>query len=281
MTDTAVKENITQAIDLKKLQMIELDILQELDRICEKHNITYHLFGGTLIGAIRHKGFIPWDDDIDICMRREDYNEFISICKRELSNSYFLQNYKSDPNFFHSFVRIRKNGTVVMQRQYKDIDMHHGVFIDVFPFDNIPDSSIRKKIQYSLIRGNRIIKNFKIKKKANQRNLKSIVKKFVSLVVKPIPLRYFNSVETYLATYYNKRVTNSSTLMVEAIQINHNRCMVDNSLFYEVEELEFEEHMFIGPKYYDKILTNMYGDYMKLPKESERQPHHNIVDFQY
>lgn len=281
MADITVSEDMTQAIDLKKLQMIEFEILQELDRVCKKHKITYHLFGGTLIGAVRHKGFIPWDDDIDICMRREDYNRFIDVCRKELNDSYFLQNYKTDPNFFHSFVRIRKNGTVVMQRQYKDIDMHHGVFIDVFPYDNIPDSAKAKKMQYTLMRVNRIIKNFKIKKKGNKRNIKGAMKDLVSLTVKPIPVRLFNSFETYLATYYNKKDTRTSTLMVEAIQINHKRCATKNDKFYETKEYAFEGQMFVGPRHYDEILTNMYGDYMALPKESDRQPHHNIVEFQY
>lgn len=281
MADRTVSKDMTQTIDLKKLQMIEFEILQELDRVCKKHKITYHLFGGTLIGAVRHKGFIPWDDDIDICMRREDYNRFIDVCRNELGRSYFLQNYKTDPNFFHSFVRIRKNGTVVMQRQYKDIDMHHGVFIDVFPFDNIPDSTKAKNVQYSLMRTNRIIKNFKIQKKGNQKNLKGTVKNFISLAVRPIPVRFFNSLETYLSTFYNIKDTKSSTLMVEAIQINHKRCTIENEKFYEVKEHEFEGQMFVGPRHYDEVLSNMYGDYMALPKESDRQPHHNIVEFQY
>lgn len=281
MSNTVSIENNSTKIDLRQLQNIELEILKELDRVCKKHGITYHLFGGTLIGAIRHKGFIPWDDDIDICMRREDYNKFIEICSKDLKSTYFLQNYKTDPNFFHSFVRIRKNGTKVIQRQYKGIDMHHGVFIDVFPFDNIPDSVSARKVQYSLMRTNRIIKNFKIKKKSSQKSMKANIKNLISLVVKPIPIKYFNSFETYLSTYYNNKITTSSTLMVEAIQINHKRCTIENEKFYETEEHEFEGQMFVGPRHYDEVLSNMYGDYMALPKESDRQPHHNIVEFQY
>lgn len=281
MSEIPSVEKKSTTIDLRQLQNIELEILKELDRVCKKHGITYHLFGGTLIGAIRHKGFIPWDDDIDISMRREDYNKFIEVCSKELHSTFFLQNYKTDPNFFHSFVRIRKNGTKVIQRQYKDIDMHHGVFIDVFPFDNIPESNHLKKIQYKTLRANRIIKNFKLVKIDGKKGIRRLIKNVISIGVKPIPMAFFNVFETHVATLFNSKNTATSTLMVEAIQMNHKRCTVENDKFYETQLLEFEENKFVGPKYYEEILTNMYGDFMSMPKESERQPHHNIIEFEF
>lgn len=159
--------NIVSGDNLRKLQETELEILLETDRICRKYEILYQLSGGTLLGAVRHKGFIPWDDDVDICMLREDYNRFLSICEKELGEKYFLQTYETDSEFFHSFARIRKNNTLALQRQYKGMDMHHGIFIDVFPLDNIIEGRFLGNLQYYMLCYVRKMKNIKLWKNVN------------------------------------------------------------------------------------------------------------------
>src|SRR5690554_600747 len=101
------KDPLEDIDNLKKLQKTELEILLAFDTLCRQNGIPYQLFGGTLLGAIRHKGFIPWDDDIDVCMDRKSYNIFLDTCLTKLDrNQYFLQTYNTDRNFFHSFARI-------------------------------------------------------------------------------------------------------------------------------------------------------------------------------
>jgi len=108
--------------DLRDIQLTQLEILLEFDRICKKHRIQYHLFAGTLLGAVRHKGFIPWDDDIDVCMLRSEYDRFLSVYTTELADAYFLQNSYTDPSYYNIFSRIRKNGTFFDQPTYTEFN---------------------------------------------------------------------------------------------------------------------------------------------------------------
>lgn len=144
-------ENCELNFNLKKLQKVQLVILMEFDRICKEHNLNYQLFSGTLLGAVRHKAFVPWDDDIDVAMLRKDYNKFLKICKRKLDPQYFLQTHKTDKGYIHSFARIRKNNTLLLQKYWLEIDMHHGIFIDVFPLDKILPDRLIGYLQYHLL----------------------------------------------------------------------------------------------------------------------------------
>lgn len=129
------------------LQKVEFDILVEFDRICRKFNLKYFLFSGTLLGAVRHGGFIPWDDDIDVAMPINDYYKFVKICKTELGEDYFLQTYNTDyVNFWYA--KIRKNNTTMLESGFENVNMHHGVWIDIFPYFCIEkdDSIINQKL---------------------------------------------------------------------------------------------------------------------------------------
>lgn len=123
---------------LRRLQLVELDILTEFVRICDKYGLRYYLVGGTLLGAIRHQGFIPWDDDIDVAMMREDYDRFAQIAAQELDPRYFYQSPDTDPYYFLTYNKIRKNGTEVYEERFKDSKFHKGIFIDIFPLDFCP-----------------------------------------------------------------------------------------------------------------------------------------------
>lgn len=118
---------------LEKLHVVEVEILDIFVWICNKYNLKYYLCYGTLIGVIRHQGFIPWDDDIDVAMPLEDYNKFVKIAQSELGDKYFLQNDKTDKYFGRCFSKIRKNGTAFYSKGDKNEKKHHGIFIDVFP----------------------------------------------------------------------------------------------------------------------------------------------------
>ncbi len=127
---------------MNDIQKEELRILIEFDRICRKHNIKYSLSYGTLIGAIRHQGFIPWDDDIDVGMLREDYEVFLEKGQKLLQSDLFLQTCYTDPKYPQVYAKIRKNNTSFVETTVKNIQMHHGIYIDVFPFDYYNDKRI-------------------------------------------------------------------------------------------------------------------------------------------
>lgn len=136
--------------ELKQLQRIELEMLIEFDRICRKCGISYSLDGGTLLGAVRHKGFIPWDDDIDVIMLRKEYQKFRKACETELDiERFFLQDYKTDPAYRWGYAKLRRNGTSFVREGQEHIRQHDGVFIDIMVADNVPDEPVKRRLHYA------------------------------------------------------------------------------------------------------------------------------------
>ena len=131
----------------KKIKEAQLDLLDELVRICEKNNIAYSLVGGTLIGAIRHNGFIPWDDDIDIGMTRDNYEYFLKCCKKDLKKEYDIYNWHNDNFFPNPFSKLKIKNSHYTEELAENSKMNDAIFIDVFPYDNIPNSKIKQKMQ--------------------------------------------------------------------------------------------------------------------------------------
>lgn len=137
--------------ELTQLHQVLYEILEEIVRICDKHNIPYFVIGGTAIGALYDKAILPWDDDIDIGMKREDYNKFLKIAPHELKKQYFLSWINTDSHTPYYFAKVKKNNTLFTEEMFKDVPMHQGIFVDIFPFDRIPDNKLLRKIQYETV----------------------------------------------------------------------------------------------------------------------------------
>jgi lipopolysaccharide cholinephosphotransferase len=136
---------------LQQVHKIQLEMALEVKRICEKHKIKYSIVAGTLLGAVRHNGFIPWDDDLDIAMLRDNYIKFIDICKDELNDSYFLQTWDTDPGFALPIAKLRKNSTKFVEKDFMEANIHCGIYIDILPFDSVPSENISKFIRSSAL----------------------------------------------------------------------------------------------------------------------------------
>lgn len=139
------------AEELKLLHNELYDILDKIIRICQKHDIPYFVIGGTAIGALYDEAILPWDDDIDIGMTRENYNKFLQIAPKELDSNYFLSWIESDPHTPYYFAKVKKNNTLFIEELFKDVPMHPGIFVDIFPFDRIPDNKFLLKLQYEAV----------------------------------------------------------------------------------------------------------------------------------
>lgn len=148
-----VEQNNTEIIlsdqELRKLQLDLLEMLIEVDRICRKYQIAYSLDGGSLLGAVRHGGFIPWDDDVDVIMRRKEYQRFYKACKRELDQKRFtLQEYRTDKNYRWGYAKLRRKGTEFVRLGQEHMQSTRGIFLDIFVVDNVPDGYILRRLHY-------------------------------------------------------------------------------------------------------------------------------------
>ncbi|NLY36297.1 MAG: LicD family protein [Tissierellia bacterium] len=268
-------------VDIKDVQKVELEILLEFDRICKKYHINYQLFAGTLIGAIRHRGFIPWDDDIDVSMIRAEYNRFLSIVKSELSSEYFFQTHETDPNYMNRFAKIRKNRTVFKEKLVKGLDMHHGIYIDIFAYDNIELDSLQGKFQIGLLRT--LDSFFKYSNKTRYEILspgfaKTMAKfKYRLIHFLLVSKREIDNWIMDRMIKFNHKNTEFLADLSNPSQGVLEKFMMRRQTLEDSIEWDFEGHKFPVPRAYDEVLSRAYGDYMQLPGVENRVSHHEII----
>ncbi len=149
-----VRDGYTVSVEMKKIWAVELDLLNELIRICKKHEIEFFVAGGTLLGAVRHKGFIPWDDDIDVMMFRREYIHLCEIAPKEFTHPYFFQTQETDPGSYRGHAQLRNSGTtgILKSERRQNKHINQGIFIDIFPLDYLPDDQKQKEKQLNKIR---------------------------------------------------------------------------------------------------------------------------------
>lgn len=247
-------------------QEIILKILIEIKKICVNHNIKYFLAYGTLLGAVRHKGFIPWDDDIDIVMFREDYEKFLSIADKELPEYYKLRK-PGDKDYPFYFAKIDDMRTTKIEQSTIKSKYKSGCWVDIFPIDGRPKNKCARKI-YDL---NFILKWFVccIKTRNLSDNASSSkIKKYLYKHGKTTDIR---KLICRFERYCKKHSVNSSNY-VSLDEIRHIRS-IKKKYYEEQTEYEFEGEKFTSVKDYDGYLRFIYNDYMKLPSEEDRQPH--------
>lgn len=266
-------------IDLRDFHNELLDILIEFDRICRENNIKYSLAFGTLLGAVRHKGFIPWDDDVDVMMERNDYDYFCKICPEKIGNNYFFQSRKTEKKYPYNICRIRKNNTAMIYNTWKDAGIHLGIYIDIYPIDKIPNNKIKRIIQKFFIILNtpvRISRNPVIFFNGGQK-FNAIIKKILYYVSRMIPIGLSTRIENYYLTKYNKLDCNLSGIICEGgtlIKTPQDMKPFKSSFLSSYKEVSFEGHSFLAVSECDGVLSHWYGDYMKLPPENERVMYH-------
>lgn len=254
---------------LRKMQLIELNILKEVRRVCEKNDIRYFLIGGTLIGAIRHKGFIPWDDDIDIGMSRADFDRFVEVCKTDLGPDFFLQTPETEEkNADYEIARVRLNGTACVQSFRKNTKTHNGFYVEVFPYDNLPKNKVT---QFFYGKWFPFMKRIcAIRMGYTPRPKKFIVFLIVyaaAFLSRIIPLKVLHKKMLNYHVKHNRKETDYVFLLSGAwgyAKEKHLRTTIS-----EFTTVPFEDDFFPAPKDYDTFLREQYGDYMQMPKDIE------------
>ena len=261
-----------EKIELRELQLLQLKALKETVRICNKHNVKYFMIGGTLIGAVRHKGFIPWDDDIDIAMYRNDYDKFVSVCGDELADGYFMQHYKTDKDYYSPLTRICINDTYILDKLYEHLKFHKGLYIDIFPLDNIPNDKKKRVIQKKKIQAVdklMLYKAFIVWTKGSLR-LKLIGKYLLKKLYAPISLKYLHQLrEKYMKLYVNEK---TEYVCSTASKYGYDKQVIRRQIYGEPRLIEFEDGLFCAPQEVEAYLTHLFGNYMKLPPVEQQLP---------
>ncbi len=263
--------NIKSEERQKEHQKMLFSMLCDIDALCRKYNIPYMLFSGTALGAVRHKGFIPWDDDLDILLLRPDYERLLCVAEAELDrDTYFVQR-EFSKHWPMQFSKLRLNGTTCMEKYHpRDKKVHQGVYIDIFPCDNLADNALVRKLQFA---ASKVI----IAKSLYARGYetKSLAKKAFMQLCRVIP-----RVPLYRFCIRKKDAASKMVHSFFAAARKYGKNIYPREWMTELKELPFESGAFPVSAHYDELLKKLYGDYTVLPKPEERvcKQHAAILD---
>ena len=266
-------ETTNEELSLKEIQNASLNILKYIHELCDRYGISYWLIYGTLLGAVRHKGFIPWDDDIDIAMRRDDYEKFMAILNEETNKEgcpFYYDHFTVSKDYPYYILRICDSRYRVEFKSSKHVS---GLFVDVYPFDDTGDD-----VNYW---NNRLSHTELIKKCMLLSTNKSMLYgNSISHKLLNLPLVIYSKL--FGTSFFMRRIDNSSRVFngrnsgfVGLTSWADMPRIFPEEYFKELTQIKFENYMFYVPSRYDEVLTQIYGDYMKLPEEKDRVAHHN------
>lgn len=265
--------------ELRRMQLIQLELLLEVDRICRKYHISYSVEGGTLLGAVRHGGFIPWDDDVDIAMVRSEYRKFCKVCKKELDQEkYFFQNHDTDPEYRWGYAKVLKNGTSFVRYGQEHMKMRRGVYVEIFPMDGIPEGRIEKKF-YNFLR---VCCRKVMWSEVGKVSCKSRGMRLWFGILNLIPVDKAFAMLDFLSKKYDERKAAYVTCL------SFPDCWVKGEpgfkreYYLNTKRMLFEGKEVNVPQEEKELLVTLYGkNYMTPPPEKDRETHIPVSDFKF
>ena len=267
--------------NIEKLHLVDLEIVKEVISICNQHNLLYYALGGTMLGAIRHKGFIPWDDDVDLGMPREDYETFLKIAPTSLNNKFKIVNYRTDSDYHYYITRILDSTTKVVETRYEHEGNYTNASIDIFPLDGSPNNPLMRKIYYFRVLSHRAMMALHYKDGIDQERKRGGLEKMILWVTKLIPTdKLFNAyrqkeiIDSLLRKHDMWKSKISGNIMGAYRTVE----MVPSEWYGKDSFYQFEDIKIRGLKEYKKYLNHLYGDYMKVPPEDSRKVHFKILE---
>jgi len=273
---------------IKKIWAVELDLYAELDRVCKKYNIKFCADGGTLLGTIRHGGFIPWDDDFDIAMLRDDYKKLCRVASEEFKKPYFFQTEQTDPGSARGHAQLRNSATTaILKSEINELSKNtynQGIFIDIFPFDSVPENEneqrnlyneiVKKKKKYRSIISNKNYFSYILSRKDDEKvDLKTTVKRYIRhleyTMIKADYILPYNEFEALCQKYNN--LVNTQMVADFCMPVGLNRIQRYRKDFDNLILADFEFLKIPIFKNYDRNLRNLYGDNYLIPQQVESE----------
>lgn len=262
--------------ELKQVQRIEQDCLKAIDTVCKTIGVNFFLIGGSALGAVRHGGFIPWDDDIDIAMVRKDYQKFLKEAPALLPLPYHLQTPYTDEHNPYFYSKVRVDGTLFMEYSNRNLNIHQGIYVDVFPYDNVPDNEYLNKEQFDNVQ--KLIRKFTFrqipdvttKPVGTKQYLRAILRRLIHLGYK---FTSYSSLVVQLDAEFTK-YNHTQTKAMACLNFPKRKCeyALKTDLFPLVKQ-KFEDTEFYIPNNWEAYLTNHYGNWRQLPPENLRYGH--------
>ena len=261
-------------IELDEMKKIQVEMLKYIDQVCKENQIKYFLIGGSLIGAIRHNGFIPWDDDIDIALTREDYNKLLNILKEESNKRYKLLDHSTQADYFYPFAKLVDSRTTMIENKFKNIE-NYGVYIDIFAYHGLPSNEKEKNKQYKKIKSlQRKIFHCSLKNPYNSNFFKNVLKfpfvTYARLIGPNKILRKYDKVLNKYSVIDNEYAISNWPIYKKQSEIQNSKNL-EKVVYHQFENIEA-----LILSEYDQFLKTTFGEYMKLPPESERKSNHDI-----
>ena len=253
---------------LNYIHLVEMEMLIEIDRICIKNNINYSLTGGTLLGAVRSENFIPWDDDADISMLREDYVKFQQACKTDLDQSrFYFQDIENTDGYRWGYGKLRRKNSIFLRENQENMPYEQGIFLDIFPRDGIPDKMVEKKLHEFLCFTVRKIMWSVIGKKIEP----NFFKRCVYCLLAKLPYKYLVSLYNCLVNFSN----NAETKLVRALTFPLPNGVegYDRAWYRDYTRIKLAGRYFSVEASYEKWLLREFGNYMELPPLEKRKAH--------
>lgn len=251
--------------DVRKVQNKILEIIKFVDKICRENGIIYYIMGGTALGALRHKGFIPWDDDLDIFMTPENYKKFQKVFYETKQDKFYLQEWRIVENYLE-YAKVRMNGTTLIEPQFKNNkQIHQGIYIDIFILHKCPTN---KKIQKRLFYASKFVTAIAL----SQRNWKSknIKQRILLELLKILPTKWISN-RIYESIYQYDSLKDDYEYCFFIDKAKFDAAVFKREWYDHYKEYQFEDMKLLGPTQIERYLEEVYGDYMTLPPIEKRQ----------
>ena len=257
----------------EKVKKVELEILKEFVGVCDKLNLRWYAGYGTVLGAIRHGGFIPWDDDIDVLMPRKDYEIFCEKAQELLPEHYFLQTLKTEENYYQPFAKVRRSNTTFWEEGTANDQINHGIYIDVFPLDGYPTNCI----QETMFKIKRIVYDNFLYQEGNIKELQGY-RKVLAFVYRILNGKLDKKEAALKKEKLVSKIAYDDGILVSCMVEDTPKAEAVTKDVYGIGKLvEFEDTMIVVPEKCEIYLERLYGDYMQFPPEEKRVPIHTCI----